>query len=217
MSFFKEISSIVNVVKRIYAHNRLLTKLRDKKTIILIAGHHRLSLTHSEDTGAVANEAVEHYECEILVDKASKILSNDGYNVIVCPFNLNLTEKINWLNKYFPADSVVISVHLNGFRDVKASGSEVWIHNNEERKFSMAGKISETLSRTLETKNRGVKVDSTCRFGMLGILRTKVMDSFLLELGFITNKEDLEKVRNKGATAVAYASSLAWNYDIQKF
>lgn len=202
---------------RIRAHNELLRELRLKRTIILVAGHHRASISHGGDTGAIGCGAVEHEECETLVNRAWEILTKDGYKAIVCPFDLTLNQRIKWLNDNFPSDSVLISVHLNGWIESDVSGSEVWYLSGMEKEEKIAKDIVKIISNKMNTKNRGAKGDLTNHHGRLGILRdTNIYNEYLLELGFITNEDDLAKVRVNGAAAVAEAATFAWNYDNQK-
>lgn len=212
----EEIKEITSRWKKIYEHNKLLRKLRWQRAIILVAGHHERSDTHPADTGARANGTTEHSEVAEIVMKAWQLLQDDGYKVIVVPFNLNLKEKVEWIKSNFPTDSLLVSVHMNAYKDYSTQGSEVWIQKGDYKLPFIAEKIARTISIDQNIQDRGFKFDHTHKYGRLGILRdTGITDSFLLELGFLSNKNDLKKMRENGAKAVRNACSTAWNYDHQ--
>ena len=185
-------------------HNKLLREYRSKKVILLFAGHHRanynplLGKIHSRDTGAVANGTTEHDECEKLVIEAHNILKHDGFNVLVCPFTYNLSEKVKWAEKF--EKGCIVSVHLNSFFDSSANGTETWHHDN----LSEAKKFHKVLVYHLGLRDRGVKHDSTNRHESLWIVNTKHV-KVLIEVGFISNKNDLNIIRSKGGLALANA------------
>ena len=69
------------------------------------------------------------------------------------------------------------------------------------RKF-YAEHIAEMLSNIQGTRNRGAKEDCYTHHGRLGIIRDTLSYDFLLEMGFLRNKEDYKKVTQNGMFAV---------------
>jgi len=96
------------------------------------------------------------------------------------------------------------------------SGTETWYLSGSQRGAEIAKEIQSSLRLKLGLKNRGIKGDLQNHHGRLGILRdTKMFDEWLVELGFITNLNDLETVRERGALALADAAKMAFHFDDQ--
>lgn len=185
----------------------------------LIAGHHRAFYYHGRDPGAIPpnevkrlvlsafpNEPIynEHHEAEKLVsramDKISMFTDKDGLSdrteVMLCPFRYNLRQKKKWakMNKI----DWIIAVHLNSaaHKNRFASGSEVWVNNKDTDAKISAQKAARILADTQGNRNRGAKYSDR-----LYILHTDSHE-LLLEMGFITNHEDMIRMRKKGADAI---------------
>jgi N-acetylmuramoyl-L-alanine amidase len=179
------------------------------KKIILIAGHHRAGIwpPHRKDPGAVCPyEATnEHYEAEKIVYDAGEWLKRNGAtDVVVCDFLLDLLGKIKWLNKNFTKDCVVLEVHFNSAATPQATGVETWYLSGDTADMLAATVAQKILVDTLGLRDRGVKGDLTNRWGRLGILRDTVQrgSELLIEIGFISNRNDLAVARERGALAI---------------
>lgn len=188
-------------IKRFLRRKEILYKARSKRAVLLFAGHSSKTFFRHGDPGAIANDTTEHKEVKRLVQKAAVALRESGYNVCYPPFHYTLREKINFANKY-PADSALVSVHMNWASPASISGTEVWIRSGNKNMENPAFRIATILERTLSLRNRGVKGDLQSHRSRLGILHTRQMDEVLLELGFLTNKKDLEQVRKYGVQAI---------------
>lgn len=170
--------------------------------IYLIAGH---QVVNGKGNGAFGIDGFdEALEARKLVQdiirrltfiegvKTSDILTdNDGWS---------LKSVIGWLAKKVTRECITIDFHFNAFHTNKANGTEVLIantHTNSERNF--ATRISEIISVTLGTKNRGVKTESQSQHPRLGMLSGggAIAKNLLVEVCFITNEEDIRKYRNK--------------------
>lgn len=204
MDFRKLYNEAKGWVKRNEYHNGLLKVLRGQRSIILIAGHNNASPYHWADSGAVANDTKESIENQHLAYQASVRLNEDGFKAALCPFDLNLRQKIKWVNKNFPSDSVILSIHMNSSYHAGVNGIESWYFSGNAEMKEAAKEAQKILTKYTGMRDRGVKGDLQNRHGQLGILRdTKQTDELLLEMGFITNKSDLKKAREKGAEAIA--------------
>lgn len=84
---------------------------------------------------------------------------------------------------------IFLSIHLNGSEEKVVKGAEIYARYLDKKSYSLAEKIQDELSSIEYTKDRGVK---TTKDRSLGILRKTEAPGVLLELGFITNKEDEE-------------------------
>ena len=119
---------------------------------------------------------------------------------------LELSERVTFAQNA-KADAFV-SIHANAFNG-SASGSETYYYGraatnpNIEKSKSLAGYIQERLVVAMGTKDRGVK------HGDYHVLRENTMPAVLVELGFIDNASDNEKLasttyRQKAAQAIYY-------------
>lgn len=98
-----------------------------------------------------------------------------------------------------------VSVHFNSAPNTKASGIEVFFYrsdSNKERSFAsnrLAGSILKFVLPNTQAKSRGVK------HGNLAVIRKTAMPAALVEGGFITNEQELAKLRDPN-----YLKALAW-------
>jgi len=180
-----------------------------KGRLILIAGHNRASETHPRDCGyAFFNphnsdtKDNEHWFMERLCVMADTILKNRGLKVTLLPFTLSLEEKIKWANENLTKYDIIVEVHGNAFNNPQANGTEVFYVSNGLRSYFYARKLSKIISSTIGTKNRGPKPSKSSHHGGLGIIDQTPSYDFLLELGFLSNNKDLEKVNKHGASAI---------------
>lgn len=89
-----------------------------------------------------------------------------------------------------------LSIHCNAAGNPDAAGSEAYIAAPDGRSDGIAKVL---LHRIAGLKPRGVKKDNQSQHSSLGVLRGtyKQMTAILLELGFCTNKDDAELMRDK--------------------
>ncbi|WKV07866.1 N-acetylmuramoyl-L-alanine amidase [Thermoanaerobacterium sp. CMT5567-10] len=102
---------------------------------------------------------------------------------------LGLSERCDIANKnkadYF------ISIHCNSFKDSSAKGTETYSYPRSISGAKLAKGVQQTIVANLKTIDRGIK---TANFY---VLHHTNMPAILVELGFITNKEDLDLILNK--------------------
>lgn len=158
--------------------------LMQTKTLFLAAGH------SDSDPGAVANGTTEARIVLKLRDLiAGGWLSN---NVVYAKDgargeNLPLRSAITLAKKH----DVALELHCNAATP-QASGVET-INNPETDE--LAAKLCEVVSRELGIPNRGVKRPSYTRHSRVGFVDDG--GGVLLELFFLTNKDDLAKYEAK--------------------
>lgn len=169
------------------------TKLR----ILVNAGHFDDPHTsHIDDTGAVKDHIVEQVECVKIRNELVPLLQSEGFEVLAVPDHLNLKESILWVNERAPKlnDGLAVDIHLNALRDERARGTEAFYGMSETSK-----KIAEALSREtakeLDIPDRGAKPDTQTAVGSLGWIRQTTCWASLIEVGFVTNKQDMDVIR----------------------
>ena len=99
----------------------------------------------------------------------------------------SLEERV-WRANWWGADWF-ISIHCNSSTNPNASGSEVYVYRSQTRSFYMAQDILGQITTQLDLRNRGVRINPE-----FYVLRNTRMPAMLIELAFITNPSDAEKL-----------------------
>ncbi|WP_409291701.1 N-acetylmuramoyl-L-alanine amidase [Peribacillus sp. SCS-37] len=162
------------------------------KTIVLDAGH------GGSDPGAVGySPSLKKYINEkdltlMMVQKTAALLKSAGANVILTrssnTFN-SLQSRVDVAEKY-KADAFV-SVHYNSSTASSANGIETFYYSNAKDK-KLADAIHKEMVEASKLRNRGVKSQS------LHVIRENSRPAVLLELGFISNKAELDYIMTDG-------------------
>lgn len=101
----------------------------------------------------------------------------------------SLAERVNAANSW-PAD-YFISIHSNASTNPAANGSEVYVYREGGSAYELAEDVLENMVEAVGTKDNGVRINPS-----LYVLRRTQMPAILVELGYITNAADAEKLRN---------------------
>lgn len=91
----------------------------------------------------------------------------------------------DWGANYF------ISIHVNANVNPDINGTEVYVYSEYTQSYYFGEYILNSIVSKLGTKNNGMKVRPS-----LYVLRKTNMPAVLLELAYITNLSDSEKLRN---------------------
>lgn len=93
---------------------------------------------------------------------------------------------------------VFLSVHLNAASSASAHGAEIYVAARDVKPKSLAVNILAVIANA-GIANRGVKWDSQSQHSSLTVLRTtcNTMKSLLLEVGFLSNREDAALLRDR--------------------
>lgn len=89
-----------------------------------------------------------------------------------------------------------ISIHCNGAENAMAKGTEVWACVGSYRGSMLADCIQRQIVEALHMTNRGVKI-ATPGINGLYVLTNTDMPAVLVELGFISNEWDEQKLSRK--------------------
>jgi len=101
----------------------------------------------------------------------------------------SLAERVRKANEW--GADYFISIHVNAAENPSFNGTEIFVYNSATPVYYMAEDILEEIVDQVGTKNNGVKINKT-----LYVLRRTTMPAMLIELAFITNVQDAEKLLN---------------------
>jgi len=101
----------------------------------------------------------------------------------------SLMERVNMANEW-PAD-YFISIHVNSNPNPAVNGSEVYVYEFDDVASALAEQILLEIVRRTGTKNNGVRENPS-----LYVLRRTQMPAVLVELGYISNEDDVQKLVN---------------------
>lgn len=115
----------------------------------------------------------------------------------------HLAYLIRWCNEEYRRGDLIISLHMDESANPDYSGVlVVYDDGAPASRRKQAGRLVDTLAKSLALPNRGVQTDRETPRKHIGILEKTKAPSLLIELGFISNAGDLNAVRTKGRDAV---------------
>lgn len=115
-----------------------------------------------------------------------------GYNTS-SSLAIRVEEANSWPADYF------ISIHSNSNPNPNINGSEVYVYQNYSQAYYLAEHILGRIVQIVGTRNNGVRTNQS-----FYVLRRTAMPAALVELGYMTNASDLQKlINNQGAFSYA--------------
>lgn len=172
----------------------LKTTMVDENIVVLDAGH------GGYDTGSDRNG---YYEKDITLDyvlKLGKALQKRGIKVVYTRENDDwywTEDNIEDLDYRVAISNEVmadlfVSIHLND-SDYEASGIETWVSFSDEASYQLASDIQTALVSVGYAEDRFVRDHDEVG---LRVLTNNQASSCLVELGFMTDENDLEAILN---------------------
>lgn len=101
----------------------------------------------------------------------------------------SLRQRVEMANSW-PAD-YFISIHCNSNENENINGSEVYVYNRPSTAAELAQEVLDSIVYYVGTKDNLVRVNSS-----LYVLRRTTMPAILVELGYVSNLSDAEKLLN---------------------
>ncbi len=101
----------------------------------------------------------------------------------------SLAARVEMANEW-PAD-YFLSIHVNANTDPNINGTEVYVFQEYTQSYYLGEYILGSIVKRVKTKDNGVRVRPS-----LYVLRNVFMPAVLIELAYITNPQDAEKLRN---------------------
>jgi N-acetylmuramoyl-L-alanine amidase len=162
-----------------------------KPLIIIDAGH------GGTDEGAKINTFLEKKIALTTAFLTKKHLEELGYRVVMTrsrDIYLPLQRRVSIANK--SKASLFVSVHFNSSPSIEAHGIEIFYFDSREMwrtraSKRLAGSILEKVIKKTEALSRGVKR------GNFHVIRETEMPAVLVEGGFMTNRMERGKLRDK--------------------
>lgn len=184
-----------------------------KRRIFISAGH---CVVNGKDAGATA---MDNQKEGLMTAELRKLVVKELLAFGVFPNVDNDSfvtyETVNIIKDTLEKDDVAVDIHFNAYGNSLVRGTEVLVPFNYSRfELRLAGAIATAVSKVLETKNRGVKTEANSARGTLMFMRPNC-ENILIEICFITNKEDLDAYNNrKLMVAKVVAAELAYHLNI---
>lgn len=174
-----------------YPSRRMEAHVLDGTVVALDAGH------GGRDPGAVGPDGLR--ECDVVRDIARRVeraLDAVGARVVRAYDDDRKTELAERAARANRARAdVFVSVHLNGSRDPRASGTETLFFKagdaHSESGLGLARLMQEQLVRILHRPDRGVRGRN------LAVLRRTLMPAVIVEPLFITNPDEARLLREE--------------------
>lgn len=175
----------------------VLANVEDNKfTVCIDAGH------GSHDEGTKSASGVKEKDINLkVVLKLGKMLEKEGIQVVYTRKTDNLSwdgdeiedlkERVNISNRA-KAD-VFISVHCNSGEDETYSGIETWCRYPNTDSSKLAKLVQDKLNSLNYSTGRGIKYESD---GELAVLKNNNAAAILVELGFLSNSNDLAYLKS---------------------
>ncbi len=158
--------------------------------------------THSRSNPKYHEKSLNLSTARLLRDYLKQL----GYKAVMTRSEdlfISLENRSAFTNNKKPA--LFVSVHYNSAPSVKAEGIEIFYYESEKDKKrsaeskKLANCILAKIIESSKAKSRGVK------HGNLAVIRETTVPAVLIEAGFLTNEEEMEKIKDP-----AYLKKIAW-------
>ena len=200
------LASVVGVGFRYFGETAILQAVAgipQSRIIIIDAGH------GGEDSGAVGvngvlekdinlqmaleiGRAFEEKDYIVVYTRTDdRLLYTEEQNVKGIRKINDLKNRCKFAEKY--PESIFVSIHMNSFGSSKYSGTQVYYSENSEESRLLADSIqNRVISDLQKNNNRKIKPGND-----VYILENVKNTAVLIECGFLTNKEECEKLSEK--------------------
>jgi len=164
--------------------------------IFIDQGHNPSGFNSGAEAGGLKEQDVTYnvgiFLAEILrQDERFEVLtSRTCISQVVGYTNRTSLEERVWRANWWGAD-YFLSIHTNSSTNPNAGGSEIYVYRSRSTAYYMAQDILGQIVTQLRMNDRGVKINPE-----FYVLRNTQMPAMLVELAFITNPSDAEKLRD---------------------
>ncbi len=165
---------------------------------IFISAGHGGQENGALDMGVTVSGTTEAAEMIRLRDLIVPELRSRGFEVLSVPDDLSNEQTLNWINSRSDATDVALEIHGGAASSPGARGASVfYIANNDLRKSHAELLLLALLRRVPQLPSRGARPDTSTGTGSLSFTRRLICPSLLMEVGFLTNPDDLGILQNR--------------------
>lgn len=150
------------------------------------------------DPGSVVGTVTEAAEMIRIRDLIVPELRSRGATVLAVPDDLSAAQTIAWINARCTQGDIALEIQAGAFTDPAVRGALTYhIANNEARRTHAELMMLALLRRVPQLPSRGVKPDTASGLGSLTFIRNLFCPSLVMEVGFLTNPDDLALIQNR--------------------
>ncbi|MBE9139459.1 N-acetylmuramoyl-L-alanine amidase [Nodosilinea sp. LEGE 07088] len=186
--------------------------------IFISAGHGGLE-SGVTDPGVVLPNTTEAEEMIQIRDLVVAELRSRSFAVLWVPDDLSAAQTLAWINARCRPQDVALEIHGASSVDPTLRGSTVfYIAKNDVRRTHAELVVLALLRRAPQLISRGVKPDTDSPTGQLPFCRNLGCPSLLMEVGHLTNAQDLAIIQQQRRdVALGIADGLAsWSRAVAK-
>lgn len=157
-----------------------------------------LNAGHRGGTSGANYRIKEAEETIWLRNEIAQLLQKKGVEVILDNDQASLSVVVQTINATCKPTDICVDLHFNAFANQSANGTEVLRpFNHSDTEIEVAEDLLYATCMCLGTKNRGVKREGEGTHQRLAMLSDVMCNSVLLEVCFISNREDANKYKEK--------------------
>lgn len=160
--------------------------------VIVSSGH------TSQNPGVVANGLSEYEVARKIAKYALKYIRINGLISLSTPPNLELAQRIEWINKtgYAKAtNDIAIEIHIN---DGGKRGIEGWYEGEgNSPSLEITSKIVEAICQETNLPDQGIKSEFQHELGSISFVHEVYPIGCVIECGYIDNLEDSEFLKEE--------------------
>lgn len=177
--------------------------------VFISAGHNPKGI--KVDPGAVGNG---YHEADLTVEFRNLVVSELAKRKIIAITDKDDERLGDYLTRIKTGNgSVVLEFHFDAAVSTTATGTtSIYGADADRLDKAFAKEIVDATSTILGIKNRGAKSEADSHRGRLGLMREQGIVS-LLELCFISNKEDLQKYQANKRTLAFKIAEIVERYE----
>lgn len=165
---------------------------------IFISAGHGGGPDYSADPGIVTGNTTEAAEMMRIRDLVVPELRSRGFEVLAVPDDLTEEQSLHWINARCRITDVALELHAGAASSATVRGASVfYIANNEARKAHAELLLLALLRRVPQLTSRGARPDTSTAIGSLPFTRQINCPSLLMEVGYLTNPNDLGIIQNR--------------------
>ncbi len=165
---------------------------------IFISAGHGGGPNFSADPGFVVGSTTEAVEMMRIRDLVVPELRSRGFEVLAVPDDLTEEQSLAWINARCRITDVALELHAGAASNPLTRGASVfYIANNEARKTHGELLLLALLRRVPQLTSRGARPDTSTAIGTLPFTRQISCPSLLMEVGYLSNPDDLGILQNR--------------------